>query len=141
MSRPDPPGCKVLNWPAYDEALRRRGALTIRLGSDMTWAADPGRKRGRRPGSGDPAIQTSLTLKLRSGMALRQIEPWERHGSEWPWRGGFVASLRRRIDPDGADLDGAVPDCSTLARRQKTVAVQIPHRAPKAPRHRLRGTG
>ena len=26
------------------------------------------------------AIPTCLTMKVRFGMALRQIEPWERHG-------------------------------------------------------------
>ncbi|MFN4155224.1 MAG: hypothetical protein ACK4HF_11300 [Paracoccaceae bacterium] len=29
MSRPTPPAYKTRNWPAYTEALKRRGALTI----------------------------------------------------------------------------------------------------------------
>ena len=82
MNRPDPPTYKILNWPAYDKALKRRGGLTIRLDPDMTWAAEPGGKRGWQPSSGDPAIQTCVTMKVRFGMALRQIEPWKRHWSE-----------------------------------------------------------
>ena len=62
----------------------------------MTWAAAPTGKRGRPPDySGEEdqktvrgtvfptnAIQTCLTMKVLFGMALRQIEPWERHWSE-----------------------------------------------------------
>ncbi|MCL7466200.1 IS5/IS1182 family transposase, partial [Phaeovulum sp. NW3] len=29
MSRPIPPAYKTRNWPAYNEALKRRGSLTI----------------------------------------------------------------------------------------------------------------
>ena len=48
----------------------------------MIWQAEPSGKRGRQPDYGDAAIQTCLTMKVRFGMALRQIEPWERHWSE-----------------------------------------------------------
>ena len=65
-------------------------------------------------------------------MALRQIEPWKRHWSEWPWRGGFVESLLRLID-----LDWAVPNFSTLSRRQKTLKVNIPYRGSDGPPHLL----
>ena len=63
-------------------ALRRRGSLTIRFDPAMTWQAAPTGKRGRQPDCGDAAIQTSLTLKVLFGMALRQIEPWKRHWSK-----------------------------------------------------------
>jgi len=98
----------------------------------MTWEAAPTGKRGRQPDYSDAAIQTCLTLKVLFGMALRQIEPWERHWSECPWRGGFVESLLRLID-----LDWAVPNFSTLSRRQKTLKVNIPYRGSQGPLHLL----
>ena len=49
MSRPTPPAYKTLNWPAYNEALKRRGSLTIWFDPDMIWEAAPTGKRGRRP--------------------------------------------------------------------------------------------
>jgi len=73
-------------------ALKRRGSLTIWFDATMTWDAAPTGKRGRQPDySGEEdqktvrgtvfptnAIQTCLTMKVLFGMALRQIEPWER---------------------------------------------------------------
>ena len=53
------------------------------------------------------------------GMALRQTT-------------GFVESLLKLIG-----LDWAVPDFSTLSRRQKTLAVNIPYRGSKGPLHLL----
>lgn len=49
-----------------------------------------------------------MTMKVLFGMALRQTT-------------GFVESLLRLID-----LNGAVPNFSTLSRRQKTLQVNIP---------------
>jgi hypothetical protein len=132
MSRPHTPSYKTKNWPTYNEALKRRGALTIWFDPEMTWEAEPTGKRGRQPVYSDPAIQTCLTMKVLFGLALRQIEPWERHWSERPWRGGFVESLLRLIG-----LNWSVPDFSTLSRRQKTLAVNIPHRGAQGPLHLL----
>ena len=53
------------------------------------------------------------------GMALRQTT-------------GFVESLLRLVG-----LDWDVPDFSTLSRRQKTLAVNIPHRGSQGPLHLL----
>jgi hypothetical protein len=69
----------------------------------MIWEAAPTGKHGRQPDYSDAAIQTCLTMKVLFGMALRQTS-------------GFVESLRRMID-----LDWAVPNFSTLSRRQKTL--------------------
>ena len=49
MSRPTPPAYKTRNWPAYNEALKRRGSLTIWFDPAMTWEAAPTGKRGRQP--------------------------------------------------------------------------------------------
>ncbi len=114
------------------EALKRRGSLTIWFDPEMSWDGAPTCRRGRQQSYSDAAIQTCLSMKVLFGMALRQIEPWERHWSEKPWRGGFVESLLRL-----AGLDWTVPDFSTLSRRQKTLAVNIPYRGSKGPLHLL----
>ena len=104
MIRPTLSAYKTRNRPAYNKALKRRGSLTIWFDPAMIWDAAPTGKRGRQPDYSDAAIQTCLTMKLLFGMALRKIEPWERHWSKRQWRGGFVESLLRLID-----LDLAVP--------------------------------
>ena len=102
MSKPTAPIYKTRNWPAYNKALTRRGSLTIWFDAVMTWEAAPTGKRGRQRDYSDAAIQTCLTMKVLFGMALRQTA-------------GFVDSLLRLVGPDWA-----VPDFSTLSRRQKT---------------------
>ncbi|SNS80520.1 Transposase DDE domain-containing protein, partial [Antarctobacter heliothermus] len=49
MSRPIPPSYKTKNWPAYNEALKQRGSLTIWFDPDMVWVPPPTGKRGRQP--------------------------------------------------------------------------------------------
>ena len=115
MSRPIPPSYKTKNWPAYNEALKRRGSLTIWFDPTMSWDAAPTGRRGRQPTYSDAAIQTCLTMKVLFGMALRQTT-------------GFVESLLQLVG-----LDWAVPEFSTLSRRQKTLAVNIPYRGSKGP--------
>ncbi len=119
MSRPTSPTYKTRNWPAYNKALKRRGSLTIWFDPAMTWEAIPTGRRGRQPAYGDAAIQTCLTMKVLFGMALRQTT-------------GFVESLLQLIG-----LDWAVPDFSTLSRRQKTLKVNIPYRGSDGPLHLL----
>ena len=58
-------------------------------------------------------------MKVLVGMALRQTT-------------GFVESLLRLVG-----LGWDVPDFSTLSRRQKTRAVNIPHRGSQGPLHLL----
>ena len=58
-------------------------------------------------------------MKVLFGMALRQTT-------------GFVESLLRLVG-----LDWTVPDFSTLSRRQKTLAVNIPYRGSQGPLHLL----
>ena len=78
--------------------------------------------RGLRRGRGNlrhkpPVFSRSrlLTVKVLFGMALRQ-------------KTGFVESLLGLIG-----LNRTVPDFNTLSRRQKTLAVNIPHRGSKGP--------
>jgi hypothetical protein len=108
-------------------------ALAIWFDPEMSWDAKPSDKRGRlRTFSGEPdqetvrgtvspanAIQTCLTMKVLFGMALRQTT-------------GFIVSLLRLTG-----LDWAVPDFSTICRRQMTLAVSIPYQGWKGPLHLL----
>ena len=115
MSRPTPPTYKTRNWPTYNEALKRWGSLTIWFDPEMTWEATPSGRRGRQQSYSDAAIQTCLTMKVLSGMALRQTT-------------GFVESLLRLIG-----LDWTVPDFeprSAAARRpgRSTFLIAV-HRA------------
>ena len=119
MSRPTPPTYKTRNWRSYNQALKRRGSLTIWFDPAMMWGAASTGKRGRQPAYSDAAIQTCLTMKVLFGMALRQTT-------------GFVESMLRLIG-----LDWAVPDFSTLSRRQKTLKVNIPYRGSEGPLHLL----
>jgi Transposase DDE domain len=99
MSKPTPPTYKTRNRPSYNEALKRRGSLTIWFDPAMTREAAPTGKRGRQPAYDDAAIQICLTMKVLFAIALRQTI-------------GFVESLLRLIG-----LDWTVPDFSTLSRR------------------------
>ncbi len=119
MSNPITPTYKTKNWPDYNAALKKRGSLTIWFDPDMSWKAKPSGKRGRQQAYSDAAIQTRLTMKVLFGMALRQTT-------------GFVESLLELID-----LDWAVPNFSTLCRRQKALAVNIPYRGSQGPLHLL----
>ena len=115
MSRPTQPTYNTTNWPAYNEALKRRGALTIWFGPEMSWDAVPTGRRGRQQTFSDTTIQTCLTMKVLFGMALRQTT-------------GFVESLLRLVG-----LNWQVPDFSTQSCRQQTLAVTIPYRGAKGP--------
>ena len=115
MSRPTLPTYKTRNWPAYNEALKRRGSLTIWFDPKMSWDAAPTGRRGRQQTYSDAAIQTCLSLKVLFGMPLRQTT-------------GFVESLLRLVG-----LDWRVPDFSTLCRRQRTLKVTIPYRGGDGP--------
>ncbi|MBE3638807.1 IS5 family transposase [Mangrovicoccus algicola] len=115
MSSWAPTKHKTTNLSAYNDALKRRGSLTIWFDPDMTWRAPPTGKRGRLPSFSDAAIQTCLTMKVLFGMPLRQMT-------------GFVQSLLKLVG-----LDWLVPDFSTLCRRQRTLNVAIPYRGGAGP--------
>jgi hypothetical protein len=106
-----------------NKALKCRGSLTIWFDPAMNWEAAPTGKRGRQPDYSDAAIQTCLMMKVLFGMALRQTA-------------GFVESLLRLTG-----LDWAVPDFSTLSRRQKTMKVDIPYRGSDGPCIKVEGEG
>lgn len=115
MSKPLPARYRTTNWSSYTASLRKRGSLLIWLEKDMTWFAPHDGSPGRPAVFSDAAIQFCLSIKVLFKLPLRQTT-------------GMVASLLKM-----ADLDWAVPDYSTLCRRQKTLAVQIPYRRADGP--------
>ena len=110
MSKPSPARYRTTNWSEYNEALRRRGSLLVWLDRKMEWLAPKRGRPGRPETFSNAAIQFCLSIKVLFGLGLRQTI-------------GMVAS---RLKLSG--LDWPVPDYSTLCRRQKTVAIQIPFR-------------
>lgn len=115
MSKPPPARYRTTNWSSYNAALRRRGSMLIWVDEDMAWLAPHEGRPGRPPVFSDAAIQFCLSVKVLFKLPLRQTA-------------GMVASLLRL-----AGLNWSVPDFSTLCRRQKTLAVQIPYRRVDGP--------
>ena len=115
MSKPPPARYRTTNWSSYTASLKRRGSLLIWLDKEMTRLAPPDGSPGRPEVFSDAAIQSCLTIKVLFRLPLRQMT-------------GRVASLLKM-----AGLDWAVPDDTTLCRRQRTLAVQIPYRRADRP--------
>ena len=94
---------RVANWAAYNQALVRRGDVTVWLSSEAIAAWTPGRS-GRRGGQrrySDLAIETALTLRLLYHLPLRQAE-------------GFLHALFGMMR-----LNLSAPDYTTLSRRSR----------------------
>jgi len=110
---------KTRNWSNYDLSLKRRGSLSIWFDTELAWEAKTSGQPGRQQVYSDAAMQACLTIKVLFGLPLRQST-------------GFVDSLLELVG-----LDCAVPDFSTLCRRQKTLSVAIPYRGSSGPLHLL----
>jgi hypothetical protein len=115
VSKPSPTRYRTTNWSSYTSALRKRGSLLIWLDKDMIWLAPHDGSPGCPARFSEAAIQFCVTIKVQFKLPLRQTT-------------GMVASLLKM-----ADLDWAVPDYTTLWRRQKTLAVQIAYRRADGP--------
>jgi hypothetical protein len=115
MSKPDATHYRTTNWKSYNDALRRRGSLLIWLDKDMEWRAPKAGRNGRPTVFSDAAIQFCLMVKVLFSLPQRQTT-------------GMVSSILSM-----AGLDWAVPDFSTLSRRQKTIEVQISNRRAPGP--------
>ncbi len=92
---------RVTNWPDYDAALVRRGALTVWFTDEgiAGWGAPATGRRGGQPIYSALAIETALTIRLVFHQPLRQTE-------------GLLRSIA-----DVLDVDIAIPDHTTLSRR------------------------
>ena len=91
---------RVANWPTYNQALVRRGDVTLWLSSEAIAAWTPRRsaRRGGQRRYSDLAIETAMTLRLLYHLPLRQAE-------------GFLHTLFRMMR-----LDLSAPDYTTLSR-------------------------
>jgi Transposase DDE domain len=118
-SKPTPPTCRTTNWRSCDAALKQRGSLRFWSDPETHWLGAPSGKRGRSATFTDAAIQACLTLKAPFGLSLRQAT-------------GLTTRLLGL-----AGLDLAVPDFSTLSRRQKGLKVAIPYRPSTGALHLL----
>jgi hypothetical protein len=98
---------RVRNWPDYDRGLVQRGDIRVWLsaGAIAGWRAACRTTPGGQRRFSNLAIATTLTLGAVLRLPLRQTE-------------GFVRSLMEVMQ-----LDLAVPDHTTLARRRRTVDV------------------
>lgn len=89
--------------------------MLIWLDKDMTWLVPHDGRPGRPSVFSDAAIQFCLTIRVLFKLPLRQTT-------------GMVASLLKM-----AGLNWAVPDYTTLGRRQETPAFLIPYHRANGP--------
>ena len=115
MSSWAPTKYKTKNWSSYNDSLKRRGSLSIWFDPEMVWTPQPSGKRGRQHRFSDAAIQTCLKLQVLFGMPLRQTTR-------------FGQSLLQLVG-----LDWAVPNFSTLRRRQRPLNVGLLYYGSKGP--------
>jgi hypothetical protein len=115
VNKPSPARYRTTNWSSYNASLRKRGSLLIWVDKEITWRAPRDSRLGRPSVFSDAAIQFCLSIKVLFKLPLRQTA-------------GMVVSLLKL-----AGLDWPVPDFSTLCRKQKTLAVQIPYRRADGP--------
>lgn len=111
---------RVTNWSAYDEALVKRGNVTLWFAEEVMvgqWKPSATGKRGAVVQYSDMAIQTMLTLKAVFRLTYRSVE-------------GFGRSLVQLMG-----LDLRIPDHTSLSRRAKTVTVVMPGRTQTEPLH------
>jgi hypothetical protein len=106
------PVYRIRNWKQYNDALVRRGSLTLWVDREAleSWRYRGPTRRGAQFRFSDSAIECLLTLRAVYHLTLRATE-------------GFARSLFELMR---ADLP--VPDYSTLSRRAATVRITLPER-------------
>ncbi len=111
---------KVRNWPAYSQALVRRGQPTVWF-AERAMAAWRDTTRSNEPGRpkvyANAAIECALIPKSVFHLSLRATQGLV----------GSVVTLMR--------LDLPVPDDSTMSRRQAGLAVNLPLQLRAGARH------
>ena len=80
MSRRAPATCRIGNWSACNEALKRRGSLTIWFDSGMSWAAVPTGRRGRQQSYSSKEDQELIQWINSPTDAIRTCLPMEGEG-------------------------------------------------------------
>jgi len=107
------PAYRIRNWNEYNDALVRRGSLTLWVDQEtlQAWRYRGPARRGAQYRYSDLAIECLLTLRAVYHLTLRATE-------------GFAHSLFALM---GVDL--TVPDYTTLCRRAATVRITLPKKA------------
>jgi hypothetical protein len=107
------PTYRIRNWKQYNDALVRRGSLTLWVEQEAlrSWRYHGPSQRGAQFQFSDPAIECLLTLRAVYHLTLRATE-------------GFARSLFGLME-----LDLPVPDYTTLCRRAATVRITLPKKA------------
>jgi len=108
---------RVTNWSEYDRGLVGRGDLRLWLSEDAlaAWVAPRRQTRGGQARFSDLAIEAVLMLASLFRLPLRQAE-------------GFVRSILALMD-----VTLPVPDHTTLARRRRTVPIEMNAPGRRAP--------
>src|SRR3954468_1972786 len=107
------PTYRIRNWSQYNDALVRRGSLTLWVDQAAldAWRYHGPAQQGAQFLFSDSAIERLLTLRAVYHLTLRATE-------------GFARSLFGLM---GVDL--TVPDYTTLCRRAATVRITLPKKA------------
>ena len=103
----------IRNWKQYNDALVRRGSLTLWVEQEtlQAWRYQGPSQRGAQYRFSDLAIECLLTLRCVYHLTLRATE-------------GFARSLFELME-----VDLTVPDYTTLCRRAATVRITLPKKA------------
>src|SRR4051794_35558542 len=104
---------RIRNWKQYNEALVRRGSLTLWVEDTKldAWRYQGPTQQGAQFEYSDLAIECLLTLRTVYHLPLRATE-------------GFARSL---LELMGLELP--VPDFSTLSRQAKDLRIKLPKKA------------
>lgn len=107
------PAYRIRNRSQYNDALVRRGSITLWVDQDTlgAWRYQGPARRGAQFEYGDLAIQCLLTLRSVYHLTLRATE-------------GFARSLFEVMQ-----VGLTVPDYTTLCRRAATVRITLPKKA------------
>lgn len=104
---------RVRNWSHYNQALVKRGGITLWLSEDViaSWLnTEKTGKRGRSATYADVAVECMLLIRNVFALPLRQTQ-------------GFLLSIMTLVG-----LSLPVPCYSTLSRRQSGLQVQLPRK-------------
>ncbi|NAR87667.1 IS5 family transposase, partial [Acinetobacter haemolyticus] len=119
MKKPAPKIYRTTNWSSYNQALIKRGNISIWFDPKTQWYAQPQGKHGRNQTYSDTAIQCCLMIKSLFRLSLRMVT-------------GFAQSLIKLCG-----LNWTAPDYSTLCRRQKHIDIAISYQKSREGLHLL----
>ncbi|MFW1939291.1 IS5 family transposase [Acinetobacter junii] len=119
MKKPAPKIYRTTNWSSYNQALIKRGNISIWFDPKTQWYAQPQGKHGRNQTYSDTAIQCCLMIKSLFRLYLRMVT-------------GFAKSLIKLCG-----LNWTAPDYSTLCRRQKHIDITISYQKSRDGLHLL----